>query len=75
MKIEIDVSDIQLFAKALNNAIASYGDIAFGIMFGCEIPSKLESLRQIPFRELENRIHCLKEVYKQIEELETKMKC
>lgn len=64
MKVEIEVSDIQLFVKALNNAIISYGDIVFGIMLGCEIPSKLKSLKKIPFSELEDRVHCLKNVYK-----------
>lgn len=70
MKIEIEIDDISLFAKALNNAIVAYGDAVWGIFIGCEISSKLEPLKKIPYEELEKRIFCLKNVYKQIEKIE-----
>lgn len=37
MKIEIEISDIELFAKALNNAFIAYGDIVSSInLYGIE---------------------------------------
>lgn len=66
MKVEIEVDDITLFASALNNAVASYGDILFGIFVGCEIPAKLEKLKEIPFDELQKRFDCIKNVYEQV---------
>lgn len=63
MKIEIEVEDISLFAKALNNALITYGDVVWGVYLGCEVPSKLEPLKKIPYEELKGRIECLKDVY------------
>ena len=67
MKIEIEVSDVSLFADALNNALAVYGYIVYSILNGCEIPEKFERLKDIPFEKNEKRYKCLKDVYKQIE--------
>jgi len=72
MKIEIEVKDISLFAKALNNALITYGDVVWGIYLGCEVPSKLEPLKKISYEELKKRMECLKDVYNQVEELESK---
>ena len=74
MKIQLEIDDITLFATALNNAIVSYGDVVFAIMLGCEVPSKLQPLKKIPFDKLEGRLACLKAIYKQIEKIETDMK-
>ena len=70
MKIEIEVKDISLFAKALNNACISYGDIIWGIYIGCEVPSKFDPLKKLPEGELKARIDCLKDVYRQVENME-----
>ena len=70
MKIEVEVDDITLFAKALNNATISYDIVVSSILFGCDIPSKLEPLRNLSDDELAKRVRCLKDVYKQVEELE-----
>lgn len=67
MKIEIDVEDISLFAKALNNSTSTYGNILFAICIGGEIPEKLKPLENIPYEELKKRFNCIKNVYKQIE--------
>ena len=72
MKIELEVEDITLFAKALNNAIITYCDIVWGINLGCEIPSKLEPLKKVSDEELMARVECLKAVYNQVEELESR---
>ena len=70
MKIEIEVDNITLFASALNNAVASYGDILFGIYVGCEIPDKLEKMKEIPFEVLQKRFDSIKDVYEQVLEIE-----
>lgn len=72
MKIEIEVDDITLFASALNNAIVSYGEILFAIYFCCDVPAKLEKLKEIPFEELKKRFDCIKNVYEQVLEIERK---
>lgn len=72
MKIEIEVEDISLLAKALNNAFIAYGDIVWGIYIGCEVPRKFDPLKEIPYEELKARMECLNSVYNQVEELEQK---
>ena len=70
MKIEIEVDNITLFASALNNAVASYGDILFGIFVACEIPDKIKKMKEIPFEVLQKRFDCIKDVYEQVLEIE-----
>lgn len=70
MKIEIEVNDIELFAKGFNNAIIAYGDIVRSINLGCEIPYKLEALKTISYEDLSLRCGCLIDVYRQIEKIE-----
>lgn len=70
MKVEIKVEDISLFAKALNNACISYNDIIWSIYMGCEVPSKFDLLEKLPEEELKARIDCIKNVYRQVEEIE-----
>ena len=70
MKIELEVDDITLFAGALNNAVATYGNILFAIYFCCDIPTKLEKLKEIPFEVLQKRFDSIKDVYEQVLEIE-----
>ena len=70
MKVIIEVPDIELFAKALNNAIVACGDIYYSIELGCEVPSKYERLDVLPREELKARYKCLLDVYSQIEQIE-----
>ena len=70
MKIEIEVNNIELFAKGLNNAIAAYGNIISSIDLCCGIPSRFEILKTIPFEDLMARYNCLINVYEQIEQIE-----
>ena len=70
MKIEIEVNDIELFAKGLNNAIATYGYIIRCVDLGCNIPSQFEVMNEIPFEELRSRYNCLIDVYEQVERIE-----
>lgn len=73
MKVTIEVNDIELFAKGLNNAIAAYGNIVYAIDIGCEIPSIFEALRTISYDDLRLRYNCLVDAYRQIEQVEKEL--
>lgn len=70
MKITIEVNDIELFAKGLNNAIAAYGDIVYALGVDCEVPKRFEVLKTIPFEDLSARYNCLVDVYEQVRQIE-----
>lgn len=70
MKIEIEVEDVSLLAGALNNAVATYRETLFAVYFGCDVPIKLEKLKEIPFDKLQKRFDCIENVYKQVLEIE-----
>ena len=70
MKITIEVPDIELFAKAFNNAVAACGKIYWSICMECTVPSDFEALRTLPEKELVARHRCLRDVYEQIEQIE-----
>ena len=77
MKIEIEISDIELFAKALNNAFIAYSDIVSCInVLGIE--PQLSTVRYVPLmklstEELDARYNELKQVYLQVEDIERRM--
>ena len=76
MVIEIEVDDIELFLKALNNATIAYWDICSSIFLNCEpqIGSrKFSPLADLPDGELEQRFAALKDVYEQIEAKEKEL--
>ena len=76
MKIEIEISNIELFSKALNNAFLAYGDIVHSINLGCGpqiITTKFLPLTKLSDNELRNRLEELKKVYLQIEEIERRI--
>ena len=76
MKIEIEVTDIELFAKALNNAFLAYWDIVTAIGLGCEPQIrtvKFMPLGALPNGELKNRFEELERVYLQIEDIERRV--
>ena len=76
MKIEIEVTDIELFAKALNNAFLAYWDIVSAIDLGCEPQirtAKFMPLGALPNGELKNRFEELERVYLQVEDIERRM--
>lgn len=70
MKITIEVPDIKTVADAINNAMVAYGDIVYSIILGCEIPNKFQPLAKLDEEELAKRFNCLRDIYKQIEEIE-----
>lgn len=70
MEIKLQVKDIELFTKALNNALIAYNEVVNAITLGCDIPSKLEPLRKLDDYELICRRNCLADVYKQVEAIE-----
>ena len=76
MKIEIEVSDFNLFLKAFNNAVSAYGDIVSSIMLGCDPQinsSRFQILNDLTNEELKARMLELKNVYYQFIELERRM--
>ena len=76
MKIEIEVTDIELFAKALNNAFLAYWDIVTAIDLGCDPQvraTRFLPLGELPDGELKNRLEELEKVYLQIEDIERRM--
>ena len=73
MKIEIEVSDLELFSKAFNNAVVALGDITSAIIFGLDPQinsTKSKVLESLPQSDLEARMDSLKDVYYQILEIE-----
>ena len=74
MKIEIEVTDITTAAKAINNAMAAYGNIVWSIILGCEVPKNFQPLANLDDDELTKRLDCLKDICEQLEAVETKMK-
>lgn len=76
MKIEIEVTDVELFAKALNNAFLAYWDIVTAIDLGCDPQirtTKFLPLGELPDGELKNRFEELERVYLQVEDIERRM--
>lgn len=74
MKIEIEVPDIKTAADAINNAAILYGDVISCIHLGCSVPAKARPLKNLTDEELDKRFNCLKQIYQQLEAIETKMK-
>ena len=74
MKIELEINDIEILSKALNNALATYGDIIFSSIMRCDIPLKFEKLKDLPDEELIKRVNAIKDIYKQIEKIEERWK-
>ena len=73
MKIEIEISSLDLFGKALNNAFLAYWDIVHAIDLGCEPQvrtTRFLPLGELPDGELKNRLEELERVYLQVEDIE-----
>lgn len=70
MKVEIEIPNIKTAVDAINNAAITYGDIIYTMSLGCTIPKSLEPLTKISEEELTKRFNCLKQIYKQLEEIE-----
>ena len=51
----------------LNNAIAAYGDIIWGIYLGTPTPDKFAKLKTLSDEELRERFNSLKNLYKILE--------
>lgn len=77
MKIELEIDDIELFTKALNNAFLAYGDIVSSInCLGLEpqlSTIKYLPLMELPAEELDRRYNTLKDVYLQVEAKEKEL--
>jgi hypothetical protein len=68
-EFKIKTNDIELLAKAVNNALICYGDIITSLSLGCTpgLRRKVtEKLEEIPEEELRNRVKALEDLYNQI---------
>ena len=63
LTLEVDEATL----NGLNNAIAAYGDICWGLMLGTEVPAKFELLKQKSEEEIRARFNALVDFYKKIE--------
>ena len=70
MKINVKVKNIVLLVNAFNNAYIAYHNTIGAIVLGCDIPKKLEPLRDVSEKTLMKRLECLKNIYEQLIEKE-----
>lgn len=70
IKLEIEVDETLL--NGLNNAVAAYGDICWGLFLGTEIPARFEPLKQKSEEEIRARFKSVKGFYEMIEQEFTK---
>ena len=74
MKIELEIDDIELFAKALNNAVIGYHEIVFSLSLGCDPTAPtLRLLENVSEEELRKRVAILNDIYCQVEDIERRM--
>ena len=76
MEIILNINDIELLAKALNNAFLAYQDIISTISLGIspQINSnRFEGLSNLSEEELKKRYEELKNIYFQIEDIERRV--
>ena len=67
-KITITLEVDETILNGLNNAIAAYGDICYGLIIGTQVPAKFEPLKQKSEEEIRARFNALVDFYKKIEE-------
>lgn len=65
-KITLEVEDISTLLDGLNNAMISYNEIVSSIILGCDFPSKLDPLKELTFKQLQERQDALKDLYIQL---------
>ena len=67
-KIKIEVEIDETTFNGLNNAIAAYGDVCWGLILGTKVPVRFESLKQKSEEEIRARYNALVDFYKIIEQ-------
>lgn len=70
MKIVIDIPDITLTVKALNNAVAAFGEACWTASMNCDLPSQLQELGNLNLEELKSRFMAAKHILEQLEYFE-----
>ena len=70
MKITIDIPDIELAAKALNNAVAALGEVCWTKYCGCKLPQMPGDMSKIEYEELKRRFLIVKGICEQVEIIE-----
>lgn len=67
-KITITLEVDEQTFNGLNNAVAAYGDICCGLIFGTQVPARFEPLRLKSEEEIRTRFNSLVDFYRKIEE-------
>lgn len=67
-KITITLEVDEQTLNGLNNAVAAYGDICWGLMLGTEVPARFEPLKQKSEEEIRARFNSLVDFYKKIKQ-------
>ena len=71
MKIQIDIPDnVELVAKAVNNAAAAYHWMIASAVLHCELPTKFEKLKAENESELFEQLGILKSIVHQLDDLQ-----
>lgn len=70
MKITIDVPDISLAAKALNNAAVAFGEACWTHWCECHLPERLGAMRNLSQEEVRERFYIVKSICEQVEAIE-----
>ncbi len=67
-KITITLEVDETTLNGLNNAVAAYGDLCWGLFLGTQVPDKFEILKQKSTEEMRARFESVKELYQKIEQ-------
>lgn len=70
MKITIEIPDVALAAKALNNAVAVLGWASWTAIIGCELPDRLSKMSELEEEELKRRFMLVMSICEQVEAIE-----
>ena len=70
MKITIDVPDISLAAKALNNAVVAFGEACWTHWCECHLPERLAPMKNLSQEEVKERFNIVKSICEQVEAIE-----
>ena len=68
MQITLNIENLDILVKGLNNAVISFGNVASALLLHCDVPKNLEPLQTLPEEEIRKRFDAVLNIYKQLEE-------
>lgn len=72
MRVTLEIPDITIAAKAMNNATIALSEIVWAINLGCDVPKIFEPLRNVNEDDLNKRVSIMSHLTKQLEVIERK---